>query len=217
VNFTVPVYPIAVLLPLSCAVTVTEKGVAAVVLVGALTTNLVAAPAALVSEKFAALATPLVEAVTLYEPVVPLAVKVEAVAMPELSVVAEVTFVLFANFPLAPLTGAVKVTVAPETGLLFESFNIACRAVVKGVPIAALCGVPAVAAIEAAIPAFTVIPVCEPAVTPVAEALMDCEPAVFSVAPLVNVWVPLSAATKVYDAGEKVACGSVLLNVTVPV
>jgi hypothetical protein len=54
-------------------------------------------------------------------------------------------------------------------------------------------------------------------VTPVPDAVIDCVPAVFNVAPFVNVWVPLSATTKVYDDGEKVACGSELLKFTDPV
>jgi len=52
------------------------------------------------------------------------------------------------NVPLAPLVGAAKVTVAPLTGLLFESLTVAWSAVAKAVPMAALCGVPPVALME---------------------------------------------------------------------
>jgi hypothetical protein len=58
------------------------------------------------------------------------------------------------NAPLAPVPGAVNVTVTPLTGLLFESFTVACSAVPKFVPTVALCGVPAVALILDATPAL---------------------------------------------------------------
>jgi hypothetical protein len=57
------------------------------------------------------------------------------------------------NVPLAPLFGAANVTVAPLTGLLKESFTVACSCVPKAVLTGALCGVPAVAVILAAGPA----------------------------------------------------------------
>jgi len=46
-----------------------------------------------------------------------------------------------------------KVTVTPLTGLLKESFTVACNCVVNAVFTVALCGVPAVAVIFAAAPA----------------------------------------------------------------
>ena len=45
----------------------------------------------------------------------------------------------------APLAGAVKVTVAPTTALLFEFLTVACSAVANTVPAVVPCGVPAVA------------------------------------------------------------------------
>ena len=45
----------------------------------------------------------------------------------------------------APVAGALKVTVTPLTGLLLESFTVACSAVVNALLTVALCGVPAVA------------------------------------------------------------------------
>jgi hypothetical protein len=57
------------------------------------------------------------------------------------------------NAPLAPVLGAVNVTVTPLTGLLFESFTVACSAVPKFVLTVALWGVPAVALMLAAAPA----------------------------------------------------------------
>src|SRR6266446_3436624 len=66
-------------------------------------------------------------------------------------------FVPPTNVPLAPVcAGAVNVTVTPETGLLPESFTVACNVVVNAVPIAAFCGVPLVAVIAAAGPALLV-------------------------------------------------------------
>ena len=59
-----------------------------------------------------------------------LAVKSAAVAIPLTSVTAVVTlFVESANVPLAPLAGAVKVTVCPGAGLLRVSKTQACSGV----------------------------------------------------------------------------------------
>src|SRR5579864_2019801 len=113
-------------------------------------------PAVLVNAKLAGVATPDTDAATLYgPPAMLLAVNTAEVAIP----LAFVTAVLTppANVPLASVcAGAVNVTVTPETGLLPESFTVACSAVVNAVPIAALCGVPAVAVIAAADPAVLV-------------------------------------------------------------
>ena len=76
-----------------------------------------------------------------------MAVKAGAVAMPVVEVRA-VTVAEPLKVPLAPLVGAAKVTVAPLTGLLFESFTVACSAVAKAAPFVALCGVPPVAVTE---------------------------------------------------------------------
>jgi hypothetical protein len=84
-----------------------------------------------------------------------LAVNTAEVATPLALVTA--VFVPPANVPLAPVcAGAMNVTVTPETGLFPESFTVAWSAVVKAVPIVALCGVPAVAVIVAAEPAVLV-------------------------------------------------------------
>src|SRR5258708_624093 len=50
-----------------------------------------------------------------------------------------------ANVPLAPLAGAVKVTVTPLIGLPVASFTVACSCVANAVLMVALWGVPAVA------------------------------------------------------------------------
>ena len=58
------------------------------------------------------------------------------------------------NAALAPFAGAVKVTVAPLTGLVYESLTDTCRAVENTVLTVVLCGVPAVALMLAATPAL---------------------------------------------------------------
>jgi hypothetical protein len=82
-----------------------------------------------------------------------LAVKAGAVAMPLALVVAVPAL---AKLPLAPLAGAVKVTVAPEMTLLKVSFTVACKAVVKAVLTVADCPLPAVAMMVEAGPASLV-------------------------------------------------------------
>jgi hypothetical protein len=79
--------------------------------------------------------------------VVLLAVNAGAVATPPLLVVA--VFTPLAKVPLAPVVGAVKVTVTPLTGLLPASFTVTCSPVANAVLIVALCGVPPVAAMLA--------------------------------------------------------------------
>src|SRR5438093_1313504 len=57
------------------------------------------------------------------------------------------------NVPLAPLPGAANVTSTPLTGLPKESLTVAWNAVANAVFTVAFCGVPAVAAILAGVPA----------------------------------------------------------------
>jgi hypothetical protein len=82
-----------------------------------------------------------------------LAVNAGAVAIP-LAFVVAVAAATPLNVPLAPLAGAVNVTVAPLTGLPPASITVACSAVPNAVLTVALCGVPALAAILAATPAL---------------------------------------------------------------
>jgi hypothetical protein len=84
-----------------------------------------------------------------------LAVNVGAVACP----FAPVTAVAADNVPKVPVAvepGALKVTVTPDTGLLCESSTVATSALVNAVLMAAVCGVPLVAAIDADAPAVFV-------------------------------------------------------------
>jgi len=76
------------------------------------------------------------------------------IATPEALVVA--VFTPPANVPEAPLEGAVNVTVTPLTGLPPEFFTVAAKRLANAVLIAALCGVPPLAVIEAALPAVFV-------------------------------------------------------------
>src|SRR5436305_148637 len=80
----------------------------------------------------------------------PFAVKAGAVATPLLFVV---TFVQPPKIALAPVPGAVIVTLTPLTGLLPASFPVAGIVIANAVLIAALCGVPAVAVMLATAPA----------------------------------------------------------------
>jgi hypothetical protein len=83
-------------------------------------------------------------------PAVAFAVNAVAVATPLLLVTA-VAVAELPNFPLAPLPGAVKLTVTPLSGLLLASFTVACSGVANAVLTVALCGVPAVAEMLAAV------------------------------------------------------------------
>jgi hypothetical protein len=98
-----------------------------------------------------------------------LAVKTAAVATPWALVVA--VFTPPANVPLAPLDGAVKVTVTPLTALLDASLTVACSCVVKAVLMEALCGVPAVAATLAGAPGKFVSEKLADVATPVTDAV----------------------------------------------
>src|SRR5258708_2708225 len=82
-----------------------------------------------------------------------LAVKTGAFALPSVSVIAVLTPP--ANVPLAPLAGAVKVTVTPLTGLLAASFTVACSCVANALLMDALWGVPAVAVMLGPVPVPT--------------------------------------------------------------
>lgn len=84
-----------------------------------------------------------------------MAVKAGAVAIPLLVVVA-VVVVDPAKAALAPLLGAVNVTVAPLTKLPLPSFTVACSAVANAVLMFVLCGVPALAEMLAGAPALFV-------------------------------------------------------------
>ena len=77
-----------------------------------------------------------------------LAVNTAEVATPEALVTA--VFTPPANVPEAPLLGAVKVTVTPLTGCPVELVTVTASGLPNAIPTAALCGVPPLAAIEAA-------------------------------------------------------------------
>lgn len=103
----------------------------------------------MVSEKLAVDATPATEAVTLKPPAMPFAVIKGEVATPEELVAAAAVAPPPVNVPLGPLDGAVKVTVAPATGLPFRSVTVALKGAVNCAFKDALCGVPPEGTIEA--------------------------------------------------------------------
>ncbi len=102
-------------------------------------------PAVLVRLKLAEIRIPDTLAVTEYVPTVLLAVKVGAAATPLLLVVLVAVRTDPGKVPLAPLEGAVKVTVALFTGLPAAFVTVTCRGVVNALLMLALCGVPSVA------------------------------------------------------------------------
>lgn len=78
-----------------------------------------------VREKFAEVAMPEADAITVYGPPAKLlAVKTGAIATPDVFV--DAAFVPAANVPLGPLVGAENVTKTPLTGLPKESFIVTC-------------------------------------------------------------------------------------------
>lgn len=105
----------------------------------------------------------------------------DAVATPPVLVVAVVVAEPLAKVPLAPLDGAVKVTVALGTTLPEASLTVACSAVAKAVDTVADCPPPAVTVIDAGGPAgaaaFVRLKVAAAAM-PLTEAVTLYEPAV---------------------------------------
>ena len=86
----------------------------------------------------------------MYDPAVAFAVNTADVAKPD-AFVTDV-FAPPAKLPLAPLAGAVNVTFTPLTGLPAESLTVAESLAAKAVLIAADCGVPLAATMDAAVP-----------------------------------------------------------------
>lgn len=113
-----------------------------------------ATPALFVKLKVAGVDTPAAVALTVYVPAVLLAVNAAEVATPFASVVAVLTPP--ANVPLAPVLGAVKVTVTPLTGLDELSFTVTTKGAENAPLTATLCEAPLVAVIDAAAPAALV-------------------------------------------------------------
>jgi hypothetical protein len=111
-----------------------------------------------VSVKTAGVATPAADAVTVYVPASPFAVSVWDRATPDASVMAVVTPP--AKVAPGPLPGAAKVTVTPLTGFELESRTIAESGSPNGVLTCAVCGLPPLAVIDAAVgPGFPTITV----------------------------------------------------------
>src|SRR5258705_6904583 len=105
--------------------------------------------AVLVRLNVAAPATPTPVADTVYDPAVAPAANVGAVATPSTPDVALADTLPPLKVPVAPLAGAVNVTLTPATGWPPESVTFPARLVAKGVLTVALCGGPATAATAA--------------------------------------------------------------------
>src|SRR5271154_791968 len=112
---------------------------------------LATAPALLVRLNAAGVLTPLVVAVTLKLPACVLAVKASD-SWPLLLVVPLIVAVPLLNVPLAPLPGAVKVTVTPDMGLPLAALTVITSGLAKALPTVAVCGVPDVAVMLAGKP-----------------------------------------------------------------
>ena len=124
-----------------------------------------------------------------------MAVKTTDVATPAAFVVA--AFTPPAKDPLAPLPGAVKVTVTPLTGLFPESVTVAASCVAKAVLIAELCGVPPVAAIDAADPTVFVSAKLAGVPAPGAVAVTVYAPAVAFAVKTADVAIPAALVVAV--------------------
>jgi len=111
-------------------------------------------PGRFCSAKLAEVATPLVDAVTLYAPATVLAVNA-ALALPLASVVV-VKLGFPPKFPLGPLTGAANVTLAPLTGFANASATSATSGLPNAILTVVLCPDPENTLIEAGVPATTV-------------------------------------------------------------
>jgi len=108
----------------------------------------------LVREKLAGVLTPATAAVTVYPPEFELAVNIGEVATPDALVVA--VFTPPPNAPLAPLEGAVNVTVSPLIPLPPASLTVADRRAAKAELTTVLWGVPLVAVMVEGDPAVLV-------------------------------------------------------------
>jgi hypothetical protein len=172
-----------------------------------------AVPLLFVSAKVAGLATPGTDAVTLYEPTMAFAVKTLEVAIPDAFVTAVAPP---ANVPPAPLAGAANVTVTPLTGFPPLSLTVAMSFAAKAVLIVAVCGVPPVAAIDAAAPALFVSAKSAGAATPTTDAVTLYDPAVAFAVKTFDVATPEALVTAVAaPANAPVAPLAGAVNVTV--
>jgi len=117
-------------------------------------------------------------------PTIAFAVNVEAVAIPLVFVLSVSLLVPLLKAPLAPVAGAVNVTETPLTGLPSLSMTVACSAVAKAAPTIADCVAPAVALIDAGLPAVFDMLKEAGVVAPVVDAETLYDPAVV---PAVNV------------------------------
>src|SRR5690348_9787097 len=133
--------------------------------------------------------------------------------MPLPFVTAVVVAVPLANVPLAPVLGAVKVTVTLGMGVEFESVTLTASAVANGVPMVVDCPLPAETA--TALGAPTPVPASEAVLVPAPLVLVTVSvpvrwPAVegVKITPMLQLPPPLASvppATQVVEAPESMA------------
>ncbi len=171
------------------------------------TAMLAGAPALLVSAKVAPVATPATVAVTLYVPMVVLAVAVTCVWPAALvTAAAEVE-------ADAPEPGAVYVTVAPGTVLPYWSLTTTRSGAASAVPTVALCPEPLTTAMLAGVPAVLVSAKVAPVATPATVAVTLYVPVVVFAVAVTCVWPEaLVAAAAVVEADAPEA-GAVYVTV----
>jgi len=137
-------------------------------------------PTRLVNEKPAGVDTPATVAVTVNAPAILLAVNAGAGATPCVFVITVAKFVPPAKVPLAPLAGAVKLTVTPLTAFPLASLTVACSGSAKPLLIVTLCPEPAVVVTLAAGPAKLVSEKLAEVDTPATVAVTVYVPAMLS-------------------------------------
>jgi hypothetical protein len=176
-----------------------------------------AATGRLVSEKFAGVATPATDAVTVYgPPAVAFALNAADVATPLAFVVA--VFTPPTNVPLAPLPGAVNVTTTPLTGLFPASVTVATNGAPNAVLIVALCPDPLVTTTLAAGPAVLVNEKFAEVAPVVLATTLYGPPAVAFAAKVADVATPLAFVVAVFTPPANVPLaplvGAVNVNTT---
>jgi hypothetical protein len=151
---------------------------------------------------------------------VPFAVNVGAVATPLASVVTVDDTPPPVKVPLAPLDGAVNVTLTSGTGLPFASLTVTFRAVRSGVLTIERCGVPAFTVTDAGTLASFVSEKIAGAPAPATDAVTSYgPPAMLFAVKTADVATPLAFVVAVFTPFAKVPLGPVCagaVNVTVP-
>lgn len=123
--------------------------------------------------------------------------KIDDVATPLALVVSVSVAVPFANVPLAPAAGAVKVTEAPVTGYWFASTTVTTNGAAKAVLTVASCRDPLVAVMDAAGPDEFVRLKLTVEITPPTEAVTVSAPIIPLAVYVLEVAVPVESVVSV--------------------